>query len=47
MITNKEMENILSQINGIVKGLEARISKLEEANKPKEKKGGQRNGKAL
>jgi len=45
MITNQEMQNILNQINSIIKGLEQRIVKLEEANKPK--KGGQRNGKAL
>ena len=45
MITNQEMQNILDQINVIVKGLEQRIVKLEEADKPK--KGGQRNRKAL
>ena len=45
MITNQEMQNILDQINVIVKGLEQRIVKLEEASQPT--KGGQRNGKAL
>lgn len=45
MITNTEMQNILNQINGIVKGLEERIQKLEEANK--ESKGGKRGRKVL
>ena len=45
MITNQEIKNILNQINTIIKGLEERIIKLEEADKGK--KGGQRNGKAL
>ena len=45
MITNTEMQNILNQINGIVKDLEERIQKLEEANK--ESKGGKRGRKAL
>jgi|DEB0MinimDraft_4_1074332.scaffolds.fasta_scaffold16523_3 predicted chitinase len=45
MITNTEMQNILNQINGIVKGLEERIQKLEEANK--ESKGGKRGRKTL
>ena len=45
MITNNEMQNILNQINGIVKGLEERIQKLEEADK--ESKGGKRGRKTL
>jgi len=45
MITNTEMQNILNQINGIVKGLEERIQKLEEADK--EPKGGKRGRKTL